>query len=77
MNGGNEGGRMARFKILHMIGKDRYDGIFEYLVIDPDPEVPVGDYLAPGDEIEEHEIVEIEASWKNIPSGYQFNRTDV
>jgi len=68
---------MAKFKILHLFGRDRYDGIFEYLIIDPDPEVPVSDYLVPGDEIEEHEIVEVEAEWHNLPSKYQFNRADV
>jgi len=65
---------MKKFKILHLLGQDRYDGTFEYLIVDPDPEVPVSDYLDPGDEIQEHEIVEIEAEWNNLPSGYQFNR---
>lgn len=68
---------MRNFKILQIWGKDRYDGRFESLIIDPDPEIPIMDYISPGDEIEDYEIIEIKTKWKNFPSGYQFNRADL
>lgn len=68
---------MTKFKILHIWGKDRYDGGFESLIVDPNPDTPVTDYLSPGDIIEDYEIVDIDAKWTNIPSSFQFNRIDL
>jgi len=68
---------MSKVKILHLYGKDRYDGRFEYLIINPPQGYTPDDFIAPGDEVMLNNLVSLNGEWENIPEGLQFNRADL